>query len=128
MDLIYDGSTLWMYLPKSNRHASVPSDRVTPNDRALGHFQPGFDALGEARLLREESIAAGGGAAAECYVLRFELNAETVWVDKSRFYILREDSATSSTIFKTVRLNEPLPDDLFKFVPPQGATRIDLPR
>jgi outer membrane lipoprotein-sorting protein len=128
MDIIYDGSTLWMYLPKSNRYASAPSDQLTPNDRMMGHFQPAFDDAGPARLLREETIAAAGDAAVECYVLHFDLNGETVWVDKRRFYILREDSATSSTIFKGVKVNEPLSDELFKFNPPAAATKIDLPR
>jgi outer membrane lipoprotein-sorting protein len=128
MDLIYDSSTLWMYLPKSNRYASARSDQLTPNDRTIGAFQPVFDDAGEARVLREESIAAGGDAAVECYVVHFQMSGATVWVDKRRFYILREDSATSSTTFKTVKLNEPISDDLFKFVPPEGATKIEFPR
>jgi outer membrane lipoprotein-sorting protein len=102
MDLIYNGSTMWVYLPKSNRYASVPSEQLAPNDRMIGRFRL-FNDAGEARLLREETIAAGGESAVECYVLRVDLNGETVWVDKRGFFILREDRATSSTIFLRAR-------------------------
>jgi outer membrane lipoprotein-sorting protein len=93
-----------------------------------GRFRQASNYGGEARLLREETIAAGGDAAVECYVIQIPPLGETWWVDKRRFYVVRQDGAASSTIFKTVRLNEPLSDDLFKFVPPEGATKIDAPR
>jgi outer membrane lipoprotein-sorting protein len=128
MNLIYDGSTLWVYLPKSNRYTSVPSDQLAPRDRMMGTIEGVFEGAGEPRLLREETIAFDGDAAVECYVIRFEPGGATSWIDQRRFIILREDTPASSTIFKTVKLNEPLSDDLFKFTPPEGAAKIELPR
>jgi outer membrane lipoprotein-sorting protein len=80
---------------------------------------------GEARFLREETISPVGDDAVECYVLHFELIGATVWVDKRRFYLLREDTASSSTIFKSIKLGEPLSDDPFKFEPPAGARKLE---
>ncbi len=31
----------------------------------------------------------------------------------------------SSVVFATVKINEPLPDDLFRFVPPPGAHKLE---
>ena len=136
--VIFDGSTLWMYLPKSNQYGSMSSDQFTGPDRedmkpgaqdyfATWRFRQASNYAAEARFLREETIAAGGDSAVECYVIQIPTLGETWWVDKRRFYVVRQDSADSSTTYKTVKLNEPLSDDLFKFIPPPGASKIDPP-
>jgi outer membrane lipoprotein-sorting protein len=46
-------------------------------------------------------------------------------VDQQRFLILREDDAGSSSVFTTIKLGQPLPDELFEFKPPPGARKIE---
>lgn len=64
-----------------------------------------------------------------CYVVSVSTasggSAYTWWIDKLRYRILREDHGTSSTIYTTVKLDEPLPPELFTFVPPAGARKIE---
>ena len=50
-----------------------------------------------------------------------------MWVDKKSSRILREDHPGVSMVFTSIKLNESLPDELFKFVPPAGAQEIKIP-
>ena len=47
------------------------------------------------------------------------------WVDKRTFYVLRLEHPGGTTTFQTVKMNEPLSDDLFKFVPPEGSRKLE---
>jgi peroxiredoxin len=62
---------------------------------------------------------------------------KTYWVDKTRTVIVRESSerkqrlmgtpVTSSILlaFSVVKVNQPVPDTLFAFVPPEGAREVE---
>ncbi len=145
--VVHDGSNLWVYMPKANQYSSIPGDKLTadaPGD--LGDGRPEFmdhsmmwryrgaqDFANGAKLIRQETIDFGGKKL-DCYVLQVVptsgefRNKEpyTWWVDKSGYRILREDSPGSSDMFKVIRLNEPLSDDLFKFTPPPSAHRFEM--
>jgi outer membrane lipoprotein-sorting protein len=72
--------------------------------------------------------------------MNVEPSAKTLWVDRARFLVLRDDSATKMTLpntntptqskqtitFNKIKIDEPIPDDLFEFTPPEGATELDL--
>ncbi len=99
----------------------------------------------EAKILGEEDVELGGKKVA-CYVVQAEyaLSKEeaqvlppfkSYWIDKARYVVLREsfqyhvksakfaapaELKHTSTLTK-VRLNEPVPDNLFVFTPPEGA-------
>jgi outer membrane lipoprotein-sorting protein len=117
---------------------------------AVGVLIPKFegisDNLKEARILREETLEADG-AEIDCYVIEAvyafgPAAAEerpirrTYWVDKSRFVVLREayTSGTAgpgadtvpriTTTFTAVKINEPIADDVFVFVPPRGSKEV----
>jgi len=103
---------------------------------AMDHFMmwryrgaTGFTA--NAKFLREEVIEFAG-AKVDCYVLTVSQKsggyAYTWWVDKQRSLILREDNSETSSVFTTIKLDEPLPGDLFKFEPPPGARKIEKQR
>jgi len=51
--------------------------------------------------------------------------AVTLWIDKKTFHVLRIEGSGASEVFSTVKLNEPLSDDLFKFEPPAGARKLE---
>lgn len=80
-----------------------------------------------AKFLRDENIEIGGANVA-CYVVSLpEQNTRyTWWIDKKNSQVVREDSDKVSTIFTTIKLNETLPDELFKFEPPPGARKTGL--
>lgn len=141
--VVYDGTAVWWYLPKLNRYVTFPASELTadaPGD--LGDLRPeamdefvrgryrGATAADSARLLRSETIAAGGAPVA-CYVVEVSLGGSspyTWWVDQKRYRILHEDHGETSTVFTSIKLGEPLGDDLFRFVPPPGAKKLDLPQ
>ena len=145
MIIVHDGSTVWSYWSDTNEYDATPASELTHaapgDDQAdlqpvamdtfmLWRYRSASDFVGGARILRNEAIEFGG-APVDCYVLTVSVKVSeytkmgeyTWWVDKLSFRILREDNARSSSVFTTVKLSGPLPDDLFKFQPPPGARR-----
>ncbi|HEX5228042.1 MAG TPA: hypothetical protein VFW44_10045 [Bryobacteraceae bacterium] len=134
MVLVYDGSSLWFYVPKGNQYGSISADKIANADDDLADARPeafdGFvmgtyrhasDSGAEAKFLREETIQLGDKGV-ECYVL--SVAGSTWWVDKDRNSVVRQEQDGTIVTFETIKLGEPLPADLFRFVPPPGATRI----
>lgn len=137
--IVHDGSTVWSYLPDSNEYTAMPASQLTdsaPGDQGdlrpaavdtfmMWRYRGASDFSAGAKLLRDEAIESSG-MPTDCYVLKVQtkMGEYTWWVDKRNSRILREDSTGSSSVFTTVRLSGPLPDDLFKFQPPPGARRI----
>jgi outer membrane lipoprotein-sorting protein len=96
----------------------------------------------QAKLVREETCTANG-ARSTCYVL--EINAKslnpdvvtgtyTLWVDKQRYLVLRDDfrqvangrvAYANSILFDVAKVDAPIADKLFSFVPQQGAKEVD---
>jgi len=141
--IVDDASSVWFYMPKANQYGSFPASALTadaPGD--LGDLRPAAvdhfimyryrtaDLNEETKYLRDETIDYAG-AKVDCYVVSVSQRKGgftcTWWVDKKSFLILREDDADSSVVFTSIKLNESLPDDLFKFVPPAGAQEIKIP-
>jgi outer membrane lipoprotein-sorting protein len=122
---------------KENRYRSIPGDQLTPTPGNLGEgpefLMSGIRSIarqaGNGKLVREENLAIGGSDTA-CYVIEvtLERQPETLWVDKKRYVILRTETADAKVTFTTVKLNQPPPDELFKFDPPPGATTVERPR
>ena len=147
MVIVHNGSTLWTYTPETNEYDSTPAGELTndaPGD--LGDMAPAFqdhvmmwryrgatDFVDGAKFLREEATEIGG-AKVDCYVVTVSpkvggsRSVYTWWVDNQRSLILREEDVRSSTVFTSIKLDEPLPDDLFKFEPPPGARKIENQR
>ncbi len=140
--IIHDGSKVWIYLPDSNQYASFPASELTGNAPGdLGDLRPAAmdhlimwryrdakDFTNGSRFLREETIEFEG-AKVDCYVVAVPQKGPvfTWWVDKVRSRVLREDNMELSTVFRTIKLGEPLPDKLFKFEPPAGSRRLPVP-
>jgi outer membrane lipoprotein-sorting protein len=142
--MVHDGSTLWFYFPESNQYVTFKASDLTndaPGDQgdvapaAMDHFMMwryrGAAGFSDARFLRDETLEFAG-AKVDCYVVTVAQKsggyAYTWWVDKQDSRILREDNAESSTVYTTVNLDKPLPDELFKFEPPPGARKVENQR
>jgi outer membrane lipoprotein-sorting protein len=132
---VYDGSNLWVYVPKTNEYRvyvtpDLPRDgspEATDLYMGIGLYRHAGEFGGQPKFLREERIAAGGGTA-DCFVIERPLQGTasmTLWIDKHNFNVLRVDGSDASEVFRTVKLDEPLSDDLFKFEPPPGAKKLD---
>lgn len=160
------GKTLWTYTPKLNKYsetdvstptgARAKADALDDFDSFRGNYKRLLEGVKSAEVLREESLQVNGHAVA-CYVVRIERKlsgkpltksgttfevdpAETIWIDKLRFLVLKKDSSRmksttsgplgmefdfeNTVYFDKAFVDEPVSDDLFNFVPPAGATRI----
>jgi outer membrane lipoprotein-sorting protein len=136
---VFDGSTLWWYLPKINQYASIPADdfdvggdsgdmRPEAMDQfMLARYRGAPEFPGGAKFLRNESIDVGG-ARVDCHVVMVGVSGEspyTWWVDRKSYRIVREDHEEASAVFTSIKLGEPLAEDLFRFVPPAGAKKME---
>jgi len=140
--IVDDGSMIWMYFPQSNQYNSIPvaalQDDAAGNLRdlkpesqdesAMSRYRHA-DANQESGYLRDEALEYAG-ARTDCYVVSVAMvkgsPVHTWWIEKKSYRILRDDDAEASVVFSTIKLGEPLPDDLFKFVPPAGAQKIEF--
>jgi outer membrane lipoprotein-sorting protein len=137
MVLVYDSASVWLFHPKANEYATFMGNDLTGDLSpeavdafAIGRFRLAADLAGSARFLRAEVIEMNG-AKVDCNVLTVPVSIpkegttnHTWWIEKKSNHIVREDHNGSSVVFTTIKLNESLPDDLFKFKPPPGARRM----
>lgn len=134
--VVFDGSGAWFYLPESKQYFFMPVELMVGNDRedlrpeatdqyTMWHFRRAEDLIGKAKFLREE-MAEFAGAKVNCYVLSVsDLGSDTWWIDTKGYRVVRQAYKGTTTVFTTIRLNEPLSDELFQFTPPPGAKKID---
>jgi outer membrane lipoprotein-sorting protein len=134
--IVHDGTGVWLYLRGPNEYTFFPASSLADDvlasigdlrpdavDRFMLYLQRNAASIVGARLLREEEIELAG-VKAGCYVL--SVTAGTWWVENTSYRVLRsEDQRGSDVTFTTVKLNEPLPDDLFEFTPPTGAKKVE---
>jgi outer membrane lipoprotein-sorting protein len=141
--IIDDGVEVWFYLPKSNQYGSFSASALTadaPGDLGdlrpeavdyfmMGRYRGAADLTAGSKFLREDVIEVAG-TKVTCYVVTVSPDrrgsARSWWIDKKRYRILREDQAGSSIVFTAIRLGEPLATELFRFVPPPGARKIEM--
>ena len=145
MVIVHDGSAIWFYSHKENQYGSIPASAVADDGSlvdVLGELRPeimdhlivgryrGDFNFAERKFLREEAIDYAGSKT-DCYVVSVAQRkggfAYTWWVDKKDYRILREDDAGASAVFTSIKINQPVSDDLFKFVPPPGAQELKIP-
>ena len=149
---VYDGRTVWEFRPGANQFAR--QDQATFKPPMMNMLSDPVDTYKDlekaegAKLLREESIEAAGGAR-PCWVIEvpskfrpsgpmLERSPTTYWVDKSTSLVLKESQSTkmkmptmdapqtttTTSTYSVARINEDLPDKLFRFDPPEGAAEV----
>jgi outer membrane lipoprotein-sorting protein len=138
--IVFDGSLIWTYYPQVNLYDSLPISALEPDaERHLSYLRPDTvdhetmssdrDAAGSSTdFIRDETIGIRGTKTG-CYVVRVTPKdnslAQTWWIDKATYHVVRIDDTEMSVVFTAVSLNDPLPDKLFRFTPPPGAKKME---
>jgi thiol-disulfide isomerase/thioredoxin len=159
-----DGQTEWAYVPQLKQFTkkAAASRRSTGGENAsekgahsrslaagfvdeYGHIA---EQVQRSRILREEPIELEGKRI-DCSVVEvvykpdegsaeLDSSPKTLWVDKTRFIVLRESSSAriqssalggpvntkQTTTLTLAKVNEPVPEALFVFKPPKGAEQV----
>ncbi|HEY3132748.1 MAG TPA: redoxin domain-containing protein [Acidobacteriota bacterium] len=131
--------------------AGLASDGTTASDLStlpnpIAQYERLTDRSAAARVLREDRIEVGGRSV-DCIVVELapasgnttgvETLPRMLWIDKFRYLVLRDEETfrirrpytpltekMQTTVFGVARVNEPVPDSLFKFVPPAEAREV----
>ncbi len=146
---IVDGIDVFVYETEANKYfeaKAVPPD--TPISDVTDENQSAFwvqsargviDGLLETTTWKDQASVLGNGhltlanGTIDCWLIQikekpFEGDVTTLWIDKRRYLIRRQDTATRSAIvrntFKIAAVGDTLPPDIFKFSPPSGARKV----
>ena len=146
--VVHDGTAVWMYMPSSNQYVTFPAAALTAKDAGdladlrpeamdnfmLSRYRGAANLASSAKYLRQESVDFGG-VQVPCYVVAITLipgATNTWWIDTREYRILREDThdstADSSAAFRSIQIGGAITDSLFRFVPPPGAKKMDVPK
>jgi outer membrane lipoprotein-sorting protein len=121
----------WNYLGEGNIYMVAPPGPPPAElqklftDGALATYRDAGKYVEGATFLREEA-AAIGNAKIDCYVITVSVPTQgpsTWWIAKENFHVVREEVKGEPHVMLTVRLNEPLADEMFRFTPPPGAKK-----
>jgi outer membrane lipoprotein-sorting protein len=145
---VADGKYEWTYSSLTNRYSRREQDPVGGGPLPMGYWIPDAEKVKRARLVREESVTVDG-LDMPSYVVEIEHDfadrvvrgdppepPETLWIDKSRYLVLKRERRTPpvfatqriwTTTLSKVSINEPVPDAVFEFVPPAGAKLEEPP-
>jgi peroxiredoxin/outer membrane lipoprotein-sorting protein len=140
----YTKKALSLLKQDSDTGNASPSGSSTANP--VAKYEAIANKLKSAKLLREEAVEIQGGRV-DCYVVEAEYEPlpgreerpKTFWIDKTRNIVLREVSIPpvrfggsgsswelrSTTAYTVAKINEPIAETLFAFVPPDGAKEVD---
>ncbi len=176
---VYDGSTMWLYMPSTNSYYKHSLNDSSPAAQTGAQFGAGIGmgifgganplsgyknliaALKEAKVLGSEKLHVNDSEV-DCWVVFLDYEpvgsqeisaletaglpafgdltrSRTLWVDKGRYLVYRDDSPIRMTMQNTnspsdikqtskvesVRVNEPVSPDVFTFTPPSGAKEMD---
>jgi TonB family protein len=126
---------------------SAPMAHLANATNLLDGYSRVADRLGEAKIIGEETLEIGGRRS-DCVVIEAHYFAASTgsqsntlkrkfWIDKSRNIVLREIQHTEARmpwgrtisskmtyIFTVARVGEQIPENLFTFVPPEGAKEV----
>jgi len=151
--VVSDGQTTWAYMPTLKQYTEMPGSPSevpgsSPSNQTagilgqyrnllVGRFRSVSQYSSIAALEKDNRVKIGGDKI-DCYVVKLDAPQLTheIWVDKNRFVVLRfkqtplrpQEGIALQTIL-TVNLTEAnvntkLEDSLFKFTPPDKATKV----
>ena len=136
---VFDGATLWLYFPKLNEYAAFSSNDLAKgaldasfpwkpadmDESMLWPFRHAADLADKAKFVRQDVFELGGSKI-NCYVISVAIDKDspldTWWIEKTGSHVVRIDGDGGYAVL-TIRDNQHLPDDLFKFIPPSGARK-----
>jgi outer membrane lipoprotein-sorting protein len=156
---VADGREVWVYLEQQKlykkaegnpdpRNADADDDSIdSPRsfarkvmDATFVRYATFAGMSSRAKIVRDENCSANG-VRSECYVVeisgetlspRVVTNVYTLWVDKQRFLVLRDDykiadkagTYTNSIVYDVAKIGVEIPEKLFSFTPPQGVKEV----
>ena len=141
--ILSDGSTTWTYLPRKKQYMEAPS--ANPESAFLGRYRnilmtryQEISRFGSKFVMERDNQIRVGKDRVDCYVLKMEGQDGTseIWVDKNRFIVWRSrDSSptaqegislrrTTTVNLKSTNMDTKLDDRIFRFAPPEKATRV----
>jgi outer membrane lipoprotein-sorting protein len=134
MTLVTDGREVWVHQPQANQCTKQAwSESLLVYPRAAFFFPLAMvPQITDSMLLRDERIESGGKMV-DCWVVQYvrrptngtDAVTETWWVDKQRFLVLQMgDKSPVPARFVWRKVNQPLPEDTFRFTPPAGAKQV----
>jgi len=131
--------------PSQDLASYLPEDHVT-------RYAKLAETVNDVHIAGSETLTFEGKPV-DCALLEFTTKPDTnkphgktplspvwrkVWVDKTRFWVLQESwkdpeinfvgvtmRSTKTIVFKTIRLNQPIADSVFAFVPPKSALEVE---
>ncbi len=155
MQIISDGKSTWMYMPQQNQYMKMPGSadiakmgsQFAPLPEGISNYEDITENFKSVEVLREETIPFNGSSTG-CYVMRLEaqmkeqnpmydISPVICWIDKNNFIPIKITVAMAmkaqsvviktSCLATTFKLNESLADNLFVFIPPEGAKEASNP-
>jgi len=137
--IVADGRHLWLYTPSSTpgqaiRSAIPATGNTGPN--LIGQFVERPREHYEARYVRADSNAAGGGGGAFDVVAltprdrEAPYTAATLWITRKdglarRIEIVETSGQTRTIMLRNVVVNQPISSREFRFSPPAGTQVVD---
>jgi len=137
--IVADGRHLWLYTPSSTPgqviRGAIPATGTTgPN--LIGQFVERPRERYEARYVRADSNAAGGGGGAFDVVAltprdrEAPYTAATLWITRKdglvrRIEIVETSGQTRMIMLRNVVVNQPINSGEFRFSPPAGSQVVD---
>jgi outer membrane lipoprotein-sorting protein len=151
--LVSNGSAVWNYVGElqqyTKKRTTLPlldtePPEITPEAFVLQaetvflrRYSQFASAADHARYLRQETLTTPAGPVA-CFVIELQAplpgyrDTYTWWVDPKRSLVLREDTKpatprrpSSTVIYSLASIGEPIPPQIFQFMPPVGARLVD---
>jgi len=151
--IVADGEYTWVYIPvlkQYTKKAAISSPQALSESFGMGNITDPSIAIGDAKILGEESIEVDGNKYV-CWVVEIKLKkmpqlegAEltdgviTVWIDKDLKIDWKMTMSVKmqggpmpgpvemklERIKRALKLDVDLPDSLFRFTPPEGAKEM----
>jgi outer membrane lipoprotein-sorting protein len=145
--MVSSGQTKWVYIPDLKQYSQNALVKVGERHLSLfalyevGRYEHIAERVKAARILGQEAVEVQGKSI-DCTVVQVEYDPlgigqplRTFWIDKARHIVLRESLKIESSpinpidvkqtfIFTIAKVNEPIPDSLFVFIPPEGAKEV----
>ena len=129
--VIADGNTVWMYIPENNQvqiSTFIDEAEEFPSPKSI--FER-YASKRDAIWIEEDSFDQRVFDVVMLPAPSSEESDVRVWIDREiRFPVMTFETYpngdTAQYILRDLTFNEPLDDDFFTFVPPEGADIVDL--
>jgi outer membrane lipoprotein-sorting protein len=128
----FDGSTWWGYRPDLGIYSTGKPVSLDADAMGIGPFRDllgTFDKQGgrNMRVSGEDRLVTADGKERQCFVVELTYPQDTtrLWIEKGTYHVLRMEEMGSTITFNKIELGVQFSEDVFRFVPPAGARKVD---